>query len=480
MLVACGDSKPRVALDAGVDAPQATDATPRYPACRELDSALGTPMPAHVTGTVSGADLASPASCTTVDAPYGIESAGPDSVVKLDGLVAGRAYIVHVTSASDLAFYVVTDCTTPTGPAASDCLLFEDAAGPGDEVGRFIATGSTAYVIVDYYASHPPPDASFTLDAYQEACTTNLECGGGTPVCDQGRCVECATSFDCTDAAKPSCETTTHACAAGIDACLSDDPGEPANDGPAGATPLVLDGAGNGAISGQICSSPATEADYISFDVTTLGEVWDFSLQWTGASDIDLELFDARGEPLGLSYWEHPEHARLTYLAVGTYYLRVSEFSGTTDPSPVSYSVSAHRATGTGCTTTADCAGEYRNQIYRGSCTAGACVPITGGGAVPEAGVCDSTSDCAPGLSCPSFYFVGNADTRDVCAPGCTGDSACGVLGTGYVCTTYLASNFCVQKCTADAQCPAAISSQPVSGPWARLTCDLPTGRCLP
>jgi hypothetical protein len=48
------------------------------------------------------------------------------------------------------------------------------------------------------------------------------------------------------------------------------------------------------------------------------------------------------------------------------------------------------------------------------------------------------------------------------------------------VCTTYLTDNFCVQKCTTDAQCPTAIDTQPQIGPWSRLSCDLPSGRCLP
>ena len=43
----------------------------------------------------------------------------------------------------------------------------------------------------------------------------------------------------------------------------------------------------------------------------------------------------------------------------------------------------------------------------------------------PRAGdakhACDRQADCATGLSCPSFFFVSNADTRDVCARSCSG-----------------------------------------------------------
>jgi hypothetical protein len=474
--VACGDDNKPAAPDAGPGGP---DAPPSYPACREFPT-VGYAIPAHVTGVVAGADIDSPSSCAAVDAPYGIESAGPDAVVRLDGLVAGTAYRVRLTSVSDLAFYVVTGCSTPTGPAAKQCLVFVDATAGSTEVGRFVADGASAFVVVDFWASHAPSNASFTVDAYAEACSVDAQCGAPTPVCQDGACVECSTSFDCASSAAPVCDDASFTCVAGASGCASDDPAEPGDDGPAGATVLVPDASGDAAASGQICSSPIGESDYVAFDVTTLGEVWDVSLAWTGTRDLDLQLSDHTGHTFGLSFWEHPEHVRLTYLALGRYYVRVSEFVTSANASPASYTLTAHRALGAGCTTAADCAGEYGNQIYRGSCLAGACIAIDGAATVAEGGACDSGGDCAAGLSCPSFYFVANADTRDVCARGCTGDADCAPLGGGEVCTTYLIDNFCVQPCTSDLQCPTAIGTQPASGPWARLTCDVPTGRCLP
>lgn len=474
MLAACGggtsphgsDAPP---ADAPVDMPLA------YPACHEFTGAAET-VPVHVTGTLDGADVQSPAMCDAVDAPYGIESAGPDSVVRVDGLAPGMTYVVRLVSPADLAFYVVTGCSTPDGPAASECKLFVDATAARTETGTFVADGSTAYVVVDYFHSHAPSDASWTLDVYAQACTSDAHCGGATPVCDDGRCVECTSSFDCKDASAPRCDTVTDTCTQGMDACLTDDSGEPANDGPAGAPVLALDAGGSATHNGLICSAPASEADYVAFDVGALGDTWDLDLAWSGTRDLDLEVYDATGTALGLSYWEQPEHVRLTYLPVGRYYARVSEFQG--DASGVPYTLTAHRAAGTGCTTSADCAAEFRNQIFRGSCQGGACVAIEGSGAVAQGGACDSVSDCAAGLSCSSFFFVADADTRDVCAPGCASDAEC---GPGYVCTTYLQQNFCVQKCTADAQCPTALDTQPTSGqPWYRLTCDVATGRCQP
>ena len=474
LAAACGDGGDTH----GVDAPPPdvpVDTPPAYAACHEFTSS-GHAVPVHATGTLDGADVASPAMCDQVDAPYGIESAGPDSVVRVDGLTPGATYVVRLASGADLAFYVATGCSTPVGPAANECQLFVDATAAHTETGTFIASGSSAYVVVDYYQSHAPSDASWALDVYAQACTTDAQCGGATPVCDDGRCVECVNSFDCKSADAPRCDTGTETCTQGMDACLTDDSGEPANDGPAGAPVLALDGSGAATQNGLICSMPSSEADYIAFDVAALGDTWDVDLAWSGTRDLDLEIDDADGTSLGASFWEQPEHVRLTYLPVGRYYARVSEFQG--DAGGVPYTLTAQRTAGVGCTTSADCAAEFRNQIFRGSCQAGACVALDGAGSVAQDGACDSVSDCAAGLACSSFFFVANADTRDVCEPGCTSDAEC---GTGYVCTTYLQQNFCVQKCTADAQCPTSVDTQPTSGqPWYRLTCDAATGRCQP
>ena len=449
-----------------------------FPACAEF-SAAAVQVPAHVTSALAGADLASPTDCASIDAPFGVESAGGDTVIPLKGLVVGTTYVVRVTAGDDLAYYVATGCATATGPAADQCLLFEDGSSGNREVGTFVATAPTAYVVVDYYATHAPASLAFVLDAYAEACGSNAQCPGATPACSAGQCVQCVTSFDCTTVAAPVC-STNQTCVAGVDQCTSDGTDEPANDGPAGATQLVPDGTGHASVVGKVCSTPSTEADFFAFDVTTVGETWDFSLAWSGSRDLDLRVFDATGDRLGMSFWEQPEHARLTYLPIGRYFVRINEFASTADAAPVSYTLSAQRAFGPPCTSSSECAAEYRNQIFRGQCSAGSCVEIAGNGALPQGGVCDSQDDCASGLSCPSFFFVANGDTRDTCAPSCVDDAGCTALGAGHVCTTYLTSNFCVQACTTDDQCPTSIDTSPTSGPWYRLHCDVPTGRCLP
>jgi hypothetical protein len=477
VLAACGGGGGTTTPDAAPpDAP--IDAPPVYAACREF-AGSGATVPAHVVGALAAADVQSPSQCRAVDAPYGIESAGPDAVVRLDGLVPGTAYIVQLVSAEDLAFYIASGCSTPSGPAATECALFVDASAGTEEVGRFVASAATEYVVVDYYASHTPSNQTFTLDVYAEACTTDSECTSGLPVCNNGKCVECANSFDCNSAALPRCDTSTSTCIAGIDSCSTDDAVEPADDGPAGARALVPNGSGFASIAGEICNTPRSEADFYAFQVTSLGESWDVSLAWNGSRDVDLEIFDANGSALGLSYWEQPERIRLTYLPTGTYYVKVSDFSAQTT-NTIGYTITAQRTTGSGCTSRAQCATEYRNQLFRGDCVAGACVKIEGAGLVSEGGACDSVSDCGSNMSCASFLFVANADTRDVCARTCSATADCAPLGSNYVCTTYLIQNFCVQKCTSNEQCPTSLDSQPTTGPWYRLSCELSTGRCVP
>ena len=176
-----------------------------------------------------------------------------------------------------------------------------------------------------------------------------------------------------------------------------------------------------------------------------------------------------------MSYWEDPQRVELTYLTPGRYYAYVRESSTSPDSFAQPYTIAATRTPGAPCESPADCAAEFRNQIYRGNCQGGACVDLDGGGTLVAGDACDSQSDCAAGLECSSFFFVDDASTRDVCEPTCTNDAQC---GAGYVCTTYLDQNFCVARCTGDLDCPVVTNAQPQSGPWARLSCQVSTGRC--
>jgi len=65
------------------------------------------------------------------------------------------------------------------------------------------------------------------------------------------------------------------------------------------------------------------------------------------------------------------------------------------------YTLTATRVSGTACTSAADCAAEFRNQLLRGECnlTSGACEPIDGAGAVALG------EPCATDVDCPAILF---------------------------------------------------------------------------
>src|SRR5256885_1174005 len=82
----------------------------------------------------------------------------------------------------------------------------------GAEVGPFIAPDGAAWLVIDYYATEPPADGTWSVDVYPSGCTSDAQCDGTTPSCLDGRCVGCSTSFDCTDPSKSVCNSSTHTC----------------------------------------------------------------------------------------------------------------------------------------------------------------------------------------------------------------------------------------------------------------------------
>ena len=467
--------------DATSDATTAISSDAGYPACHEF-AETAMPVPVQTTGDVStaGADVLSPPSCNVVNAPYGIESSGVDQVIRVDDLVVGSDYTVVLNSVADLAFYVVTGCDTPTGPSVQECLLFEDDTSGHIEHGVFTAPTTSLWIVVDDYRTEPPSNGSFSLDVTAVQCHTSSDCSGATPACSAGQCVGCVTSFDCTSPAASVCDPHSNSCIEGPGGCAIDDPTENADDGPAGALVTAPDADSSSVIDGHLCNASDAEHDYIRFDVTVAGEDWSADLDWIGSQDLDLTITDAVGNDVGLSLYSQPEHIDLTYLPIGSYFIRIDDFSVSSSNS-VPYQLTVTRMSTTGCTSTADCASTFINQIYRGTCASdGACVDIDGNGALDVGAPCDSSDDCATGEQCPAFFFVANADTRSVCAPNCVTDADCASAGSDYVCSTYLDANLCVQKCTDDDQCPRIPDAAPTTPPWAFLTCDLPSGQCLP
>lgn len=475
---ACGDPDP-AEPDAG--APMVDAAPPDgFPACAEFASPIATidTLPLSLEGDLAGAgdDLLSPGACAVIDAPFGMASIGADAVVELDNLDAGTEYVVRLAADDDLAFYVVTGCGSAAGPTDDECLLFVDATTATAEVGRFTAPGGPVFVVVDYWAADEPAVTEFTLEVYRAECEIASACGDPTPVCQDYRCVGCASDFDCTEATNPLCDEPTFACVAGYNSCVGDDAAEVGDDGPAGATPLT---AGT-LISANICNNPSSERDFYRFVVNQPGEHWTITLGWTAAVDLDVIVFDQDGDLVGMSFYEEPEVVEMTYLPVGTYYAMVDYFSSTQTSLTTPYTISATRITGDSCASAADCAAEYRNQIFRGDCVGGACQAIDGQGLRDPGDRCDSDSDCVGSANCASFYFVADADQRMVCGNFCDVDADCAALGTDFVCTTYLSDNFCVEKCQLDEHCPTVPTSYPDTPPWLRFACQTSTGRCLP
>ena len=74
------------------------------------------------------------------------------------------------------------------------------------------------------------------------------------------------------------CDQPSFTCVAGPSACASDDSGEDADDGPAGAQRLDP----GYAIDAAICDNPRDEHDFYEIVVDTPGEDWIVSLGWTG------------------------------------------------------------------------------------------------------------------------------------------------------------------------------------------------------
>jgi hypothetical protein len=447
-------------------------------ACREIGTPAYTAssLPMRIDGDLvgAGADLESPAACAEVDAPFGAISAGADQVIEVTGLEPGAEYRVRLEADEDLAFYVVTGCSSADGPTDSDCLLFVDASSDRVETGRFVAPAATAFIVVDFFSSRTLDRTSFSVDLYQSGCDSDDDCDGTTPTCVDHRCVGCTTSFDCKDPQAPVCDTASHTCRAGSGGCAGDDDArENRDDGPAGATPLPL------GTTGYLCDG-LDERDYFRFDVDTPGEYWQVSLAWLVGEDLQLEAYDATGQLIGKSLHEMPEQMLLTYLPVGRYYVSVSWRDPRSSAAPVLYSIAALGIAGYACVEDSDCADAYRNQAHRGRCEDGACVRIEGNGTVPVGAACDSQSDCDADGECPSFLFTADADTRSVCGLHCRADADCAAMGSGHVCTTYLPENFCVQRCTEDDHCPVlADTAAPVGEPWARYVCQESTGRCV-
>lgn len=440
------------------DAPPHPDGRPDAPQAGVCGTAAGhiNTYPGTFNGDTTGAgaefDVAQGA-CTTENAYF--EPIGEDQVVQLDNLTPGQNYFVSVDSAdADLSFYVATDCDA-AGPTQGSCLLFNDAQVAGTaEINVFTApTSGTAAVIVDSFD-----------DTMAGAYTLSVGLA------------ECTDSFGCTDANTPVCNAS-FTCEAGPNDCTGDDAGDGTpggDDGPAGATAITTSPQ---VVTGAVCSSPG-EADWYAVTVAD-GEGIDLSVAFDPTmADIDVVVLTGQNRLVGLTFWQNPEHVRLTYLPAGTYYFVLSLFNG--DTVAQGYTATFTKTPAQTCATSADCATEFETQIYRGTCSAtGACdFTTTTGGA--NGSPCDSPDNCTSGFC---SYISFESDAQDsVCSDSCTAQADCDAIGPGLACTTAFGTNFCLPSCATDLECGTIeLGSDPDPGlPWQYMTCTVATGVCGP
>jgi hypothetical protein len=460
--------------DASADATPAPDAFVPIgsPSCDEFTTPVTTisTFPSTYAGDLAGAEaninITPEIACTSDNAPTGHDADGPDQVVALTGLTPGTTYYVLLESGEDLAAYVVAGCDPANigFPGADQCLAFVDAElSNSTEAQSFVAPADgKAFVVVDFYdGTNAPSPTTYNLTVTTTACVDATSCTAGAPFCGPDH--QCTAVNDCVGD-----DTTAEAAS---------------DDSPAGATVVSLAGAPV-VIQANVCGdnmATLTEFDYYQFVVTNGGAVT-ITMSWAETtSDLDLEVLDAAGNTLGLSYWENPEKIQLSFLPAGTYFLRVSRFT------PASTAVTPYTVTFTPeptvvCTSDASCATNVRNQFYRPDCNAqGACVALEGAGMVALGGTCDDSADCVAGADgCSAIPFMSNPDTRSICTLGCTTDANCTTVGAGFKCTTGGNNgDLCTPPCTTDDQCPTQLGEMPATGqPWKHATCVLPDGHC--
>jgi hypothetical protein len=463
---ACGDDSPASPSDAANGA------------CAMVANEIST-YPGEYAGNVigGGRDLTvSEGSCAIETGGQWYEPKGEDVIVKLSNLTPGADYVVNLTTANDLSFYITSDCP-PTSGEVTGCLSFTDETF-ANELATFTATAATHYVVIDNSEETPPDTGVFVLDVKPSECTyatQDTDCTAAKPYCVANTCVECLGAFDCKTAAAPAC-ATDNTCVPGPAECIGDDAADTgtSDDGPGGARTLTSDVA----ITGTVCATPGSEADWYKIDVTA-GEGLVVNLAWSGGGDLDPEVIDANGRSVGITFWRNPEVITLTYLPAGTYYVIVRRFEepATTDVQP--YTLTVTKTAAQTCTTPTQCAAEYATQRYRGACTGGTCQFITTlGGA--NGSTCDSDEDCASGL-CSYSLFEADAQ-KSACTTACTSTTDCAALGADFRCTGFATENLCLPSCASELQCGAATGNSALTAgqPWHYFTCTPATGVCGP
>lgn len=389
---------------------------------------------------------------------------------------ANEADWYKVTLTEDVGISLTMD------PSVDLDLYLYDANG--EEVASAESSNTTETVITDgditgsgtYYIAVVPyaPD-----EADQTTTTTAYTLRVNIPTCAPTEFI----STTCTTAAKPICSGAGE-CIAGSALCVNDDAGDAAggDDSPSSARTLSAV-----ATSSSICSSPTSETDWYKFTaVAGTGEV--INLNWTGATDLDLYVYDDKGKLYGESFYAKPEVVTLSQLPGGTYYVKVVNFTRPANTAVQAYTITGTPTVAAGCTTATSCASEYKTQLFRGTCTTatGVCSFLPDGmGAA--GGLCDTSASCGQDLECSYLTFQSNAqNSKCVSADGCTSDADC---SGGFKCTldfildlgfATVDLNKCVAPCANNTDCGvnAGDDTLDTNQPWNYNTCNTTTMVC--
>ncbi|HUQ02444.1 MAG TPA: PPC domain-containing protein [Kofleriaceae bacterium] len=329
------------------------------------------------------------------------------------------------------------------------------AEGPGPEAALAMLPAAGEYFVEVYLydPANSAPAVAYSVTLSLPECTNAFQCTAGEPICSLGECV------------------------LGPAQCTGDDLGEPTDDGPAGARPILVPVIGTpGTATGKICNTPSTEADWYSVTVGA-GEGLVANLAWTAGPDLDVYIYDNMNRLLGTSFWLNPEIVTVTYLPAGTYYLAVYR-AGTATVPAYDYTLSVTRTAAQTCTTATDCASSYKTQLYRGACTGGTCNFIAAGTRA-DGMACDSADDC---MSADCSYIAFEADAQDsICTHTCTSNANCSTIANT-VCSTGFSTNVCLPSCTTNVECGANVNSSMLDAnePWNYFTCTPASGACSP
>lgn len=192
----------------------------------------------------------------------------------------------------------------------------------------------TYYIAVNSYAGAPTAAVGYTLTVatFTPECTQDSDCtDAAKPACDTENlvCVVCVTDFNCS-AATPVCKLDEAGVAScGVnDVCTGDDAGENGDDGPAGARALTSGTAVNGKICGETGTDSAAEADWFKVTVAD-GQNITVSLAWPGTGDLDVYVLDAEGMIVDdAATTANPEEVVITAPGAGTYFVAVTSYEG--------------------------------------------------------------------------------------------------------------------------------------------------------